>query len=295
MRQSFSGWEPKKLFTRAANGRFEEVASVEGFESRADGRSLVADDFDSDGDLDLLMLSRNAPRLQWFENVGAGGHALELELVQTRGHRDADGAVVTVAGVGAFPVVLARGFATAVSPRVHVGLGARPSGDVSVLWRDGTRERFGTLSAGAVYRLEQGRGQAASLRTFSPRTVRPVPPWPAQLSEVVPGASGPAVVQLFMESCKPCRAEIPALNALHERGVTVVGLGLHDARALDGVKKRLGMRYPVAPLTAAVADAFEGSQGLKLPTVLIYSAEGKLDRVMTGGATLDALSAALGR
>ncbi|MBK7864250.1 MAG: ASPIC/UnbV domain-containing protein [Archangiaceae bacterium] len=287
MKQSFSGWEPKKLFTRSASGRFQEVASVEGFESRADGRSLAADDFDGDGDLDLLMFSRNAPRLQLFENVGSGGNALELELRQHQGHRDADGAVVHVAGVGAFPVVLARGYATAVSPRVHVGLGARTGAEVSVQWRDGTREAFGALASGALYRLEQGAGRAETLRAFAPRKARAPVRWPAALTDVVPGGKGATAVQLFMESCKPCRAEVPALNALHAQGVQVVGLGLHPPKELAGVKQRLGIRYPVAPLPGAIAEAFEGPQGLQLPTVLLYGADGKLARIATGAAKLE--------
>ena len=52
--ESFSGWEPKKLFTRPAGAeRFDDVAWTWGFDSRADGRSLIAADLDGDGDLDL--------------------------------------------------------------------------------------------------------------------------------------------------------------------------------------------------------------------------------------------------
>ena len=67
--ESFSGWEPKKLW-RSRDGASEECAWTEGFDTRTDGRSLIASDLDDDGDVDLLMLNRNAPRLQLFRNDG---------------------------------------------------------------------------------------------------------------------------------------------------------------------------------------------------------------------------------
>ncbi|MBS1153869.1 MAG: hypothetical protein H6Q89_5567, partial [Myxococcaceae bacterium] len=124
MTQSLSGWEPKKLWkpVEGGRGRYEECAFAEGFDSRADGRSLVAADLDGDGAQELLMLNRDAPKLQLFSNVGEGGHALELVLVPKSGNREAEGARVRTAG-GVFPVALARGYASSVEPRVHVGLG----------------------------------------------------------------------------------------------------------------------------------------------------------------------------
>lgn len=292
--ESLSGWEPKKLFVRGADGGFEDSAFAEGFDSRADGRSLVADDLDGDGDLDLLMLNRAAPKLQLFENVGTGGGSVELALRATRGHPEADGAVVQVAGVGAFPVLLARGYASAVSPRVHVGLGTRPTAEVVVQWRSGAREAFGAVPAGGRYLLTEGTGAAALQQRFTARAPLPPSPWPATLEAVAPGQKGPALVQLFMESCAPCRREVPALNALHRRGLPVRGLGLHPPAALGAVRKRLGMEYPVAAMPEAVAAAFEGSNGLALPTVLVYGADGALLRVVAGEEHLPKVLAELG-
>src|ERR1700712_4813338 len=74
--QSFSGWEPKRMFVRRDGERFDDVAWTWGFDSRADGRSLVAADLDGDGDLDLVLSTRLAPRVQLFENVGTGGNSI---------------------------------------------------------------------------------------------------------------------------------------------------------------------------------------------------------------------------
>ena len=289
--QSFSGWEPKKLFHwTPGGGRYEECAYAEGFESRADGRSLVAADLDGDGDLDLVLWNRAAPRLQLFENVGQGGNAMAVELRATKGHREADGAVVLVDGVGAVPVVLARGYASAVDPAVHVGLGERTEAQVRVRWRSGAEERFGSLKAGARHLLVEGTGQATRSTPFRARREVTPSPWPATTA-ALPLATppkGPLVVQLFMQSCKPCREEVPGLNALAARGVRVLGLGVHPAAELPKVKAELGMKYEVKPIPDAVAEAFEGAGGLALPTTLLYDAQGRLARVVPGPAQLPA-------
>jgi thiol-disulfide isomerase/thioredoxin len=287
---SISGYEPKKLFHRGGDGRFDDCAFVEGFDSRLDGRSLVAADLDGDGDLDLLMSTRNGSRLQLFENVGASGTALEVELKSTRGHPEADGALVLVDGVGAFPVVLNRGYVSSVDPVVHVGLDAHGSAHVRVKWRSGVTEDFGTVEAGGRVRATEGTGKVERVRAFqSPRPVV-LPAYPATVGELPlsPG-EGPTVVQLFMQSCKPCRDEVPALNALNQRGVRVVGLGLHSAAELPKVKAAMKMRYEVGVLPEAVAETFETPAGLALPTLLIYGADGGLLRVVAGAAQLPAV------
>jgi thiol-disulfide isomerase/thioredoxin len=191
-------------------------------------------------------------------------------------------------------VLLARGYASATDPRVHVGLGARAAATVSVQWRSGARERFGDVGAGGRYRLTEGEGRAQPLERFVPRPALSSAPWPATLEQVLSGQQGPALVQLFMESCAPCRREVPRLNALAARGLTVVGLGLHAEAALQAVRGRLGMRYPVQAMPEAVATAFEGSNGLALPTVLVYGNDGALLRVVAGEEHLPRVLAELG-
>lgn len=293
--QSFSGYEPKKLFKWSDDGRYDECSFVEGFESRLDGRSLVATDLDGDGDLDLIMTNRNSPRIQLFENVGVAGQAVELELVSTRGHREADGAVVLVEGLGAFPVLLNRGYSSSVDPAVHVGLGARTDAHVRVRWRSGVTEDFGTVAAGSRFVVREGTGKPEVRRAFSSARVVTKRPYPAKVSDLpVPAHEGATVVQLFMKSCKPCREEVPGLNALSRKGVTVFGLGLHDAKDLPGVKAELKMAYEAAPMPESVAEAFETPAGLALPTILVYGKDGALVRVIAGGSQLPAVLKELG-
>jgi hypothetical protein len=294
--QSFSGWEPKKLFVRKEGSeRFEDCAWGYGFDSRMDGRSLVAADLDGDGDQDLVLWNRVQPKLQLFENQGPNGNALELDLVAKKGHPEADGAVVYVEGNGAFSVALARGYVSSVSPRVHVGLGARKEAKVAVRWRSGVREEFGVVPGGGVARLVEGTGKAKLEQRFKARPVAAKPAWPGTVGEAVKGATGPLVVQLFERSCKPCKEEVPVLNALHKSGLPVAALGLHPPEEVEKVRVELKMDYPAQALPEAVGVAFESTNhALALPTVLVYGKDGALARVVPGGTQLAPVLAELG-
>jgi hypothetical protein len=224
-----------------------------------------------------------------------GGNAVELELESTQSHREADGAQVFVEGNGAFSVALARGFVSAVSPRVHVGLGTRKEAKVKVRWRSGVTEDFGTVAAGGVARLVEGSGKAVAGARFKPRRATPKVSWPATVAEAVKGAKGPMVVQLFERSCKPCQEEVPVLNALAKGGLAVTGLGLHPAGEVEKVRTELKMEYPAQTMPTLVGEAFEGpTQGLALPTVLVYGKDGRLGRVVPGGQQLAPVLAELG-
>ena len=214
---SISGWEPKRLFHQLPKGTFEEAAFAEGFESRADGRAVVAADLDGDGDQDILLLNRGG-HLQLFRNDGPSGNALELHLEARKGNRDAAGALVRV-GKRAFPVVLGRGYQSSVEPRVHVGLGTEKSGEVTVEWRAGAVERFGALAAGASYYLVEGTGHPSATVAFKPASRPELSPFPARV-EQVGGRPGrhPVVVPLFARWCEPCFQEVPKLNALQKSG-----------------------------------------------------------------------------
>ncbi|MEE3179012.1 MAG: hypothetical protein VX317_04960, partial [Verrucomicrobiota bacterium] len=67
--RSFSGQERNCIFlnpgsSQAARGRFADVSSVTGLDFDDDARALSPVDWDHDGDLDLWISNRNAPRLR---------------------------------------------------------------------------------------------------------------------------------------------------------------------------------------------------------------------------------------
>ncbi len=287
---SFSGWEPKRLWRSIGDGGYEEVAYAEGFDSRLDGRSLAAADFDGDGDQELLMLTRGG-RLQLFENVGANGHAVELELAPKTGARDPEGIIVRADGLGAFTTTLARGYVSTVPATLHLGLGSRADVGVEVQWRDGARERFGPLAAGQRHVLAQGEGPKAraSVAFAAPRAEKAAP-WPATLKALgLEPAATPTVVQLFTRGCKPCAEEAPVLAKL--QGARVVALGLvAEGDTPQAAAASLGITTEARVLSAGTAEALSRGGELPLPLLLVYGADGALKRVLPGPAQLtDAL------
>jgi thiol-disulfide isomerase/thioredoxin len=298
MTQSLSGWEPKKLWTPSGPGRakFEECAFAQGFDSRADGRSLVAADLDGDGDLELLMLNRGTPKLQLFDNAAqTSGNAVELTLVpKAKGHEGEGTLIRTSRGV--FSVALARGFASSVEPRVHLGLGKDAAVEVEVQWRHGVRESFPRLAAGFVHALAEGTGKPVRSVPFAVRPKRPGQPFPSTLEALgLEPSEQVTVVQLFLKGCKPCAEEAPVLNTLFaNKQVRVVGLGLHpDGEALAAAAKSLGLTYPVKPLSEPLADALSIAGQLPLPILLVYGKDGTLARVLPGPKALSPVLAEL--
>ena len=189
--RSFSGHERNCCFLNmAANpaelGRFANISAGSGLDLPDDGRSIALVDWDHDGDLDLWISNRNAPRLRFMRNdVPVKNHFLALHLQGngTTTNRDAIGARVEVVlqeshaavrrqkAEGGRPKSLktlraGEGYLAQSSKWLHFGLGtadkidkiivrwpnrAKPGGDVEELTGLGVDQR---------YRLIQGSGQA---------------------------------------------------------------------------------------------------------------------------------------
>lgn len=282
--ESFSGWEPKKLWL-SRSGASEECAWTEGFDSRSDGRSLIASDLDDDGDIDLLMLNRNTPRLQLFRNDAEGGQAVRLRFTPASGVPDAANVTVRIDG-RAEEVLLNRGFASSVPPELVRGVGAAQTAQVDVTWRSGKQQRF-VVPAGSSSTLSEVTGKAVSV-PFAPRT-RPEPPrFPSTLESLDLRVGKPTLVTLFLAGCEPCRKEAPALNALFRSGqYEVRGLGVAASLAdTQRIAKELGYEFPVLPLPLFVGEALSSNGQLDFPTTLLYGADGRLERILTDSSAL---------
>ena len=93
---------------------------------------------------------------------------------------------------------------------------------------------------------------------------------------------GPLVLSLWFAGCVPCRKEMPALEAFHERygtQVPVIGIDFQDqypGSALQEIKKR-GVTYP------SLADPGGDMQGFEefakipgMPTMYFVDADGSI-------------------
>ena len=271
--QSFSGWEPKKLW-HAQDGVSEECAWTEGFDSRSDGRSLIASDLDGDGDVDLLMLNRNETRLQYFRNDGEVGNAVTLRFdppvanvrVLLEGHAD--------------ELLFHRGFASSVPPELTRG--AKPSAMVTATWPRGRPQKF-EVKAGTISTLHEKTGAVTSA-PFAPRVAPTEPRFPSTLASLGLTPSGkPTLVTLFLSGCEPCRKEAPALNKFAAgKKFDVLGFGVAstDDEAAR-IAKSLGFAFVARALPDWAAGALSTHGRLDFPTTLLFDALGNLERVLT--------------
>ncbi len=202
--RSYSGSERNCVFLNTAAGaadsgtseavaRFANISVSSGVDLPDDGRALVTVDWDHDGDLDVWISNRNAPRLRFFRNDVPSDHhhlALRLQGDAQSTNRDAIGArveVVLADGSSAEPrstpppliKTLRAGdsFLSQSSKWMHFGLGSSDTIElVRVRWPGGATETFTGLDVDLRYRLVQGSGAAERVATEQREVaISPVP------------------------------------------------------------------------------------------------------------------------
>jgi len=317
--RSFSGNERDKLFFNRSDDSFADLSDLSGCDSPNDGRAAIACDFDDDGDLDLFVHNIQRERHGLFRNeLGSRyGGFVKLRLSATTSQYEAIGAEVVVTGPhGPVAQVLSRGagFVSCAAPELVFGLGKAERAQVEVRWPGGARESFGELRAGTRALLVEGSGKP---EPFEARTTRLPDPLPAGLKLAI-GAEVPAFVALdpgdrkltidvrelargrrvylnfWASYCAPCVAELPLLQKIHASGeAAVVAVSMDapadSASAYELFRKR-GASFPCAFL-GAVLEQEDGLPGIEslidlerlpIPTTLVISPEGLLERVIRG-------------
>ena len=319
--RSFSGFERNVTWV-ARDGRYVDLSKVSGANSPNDARSVIAADFDDDGDVDLFVHSIQRERHALYRNdaVEPGGRDtgfLKLRLTATSGNAEAIGATVVVRGPqGPVAQVMARGsgFQSCLPPELVFGLGAAESAAVEVLWPGGTRESFGVLSAGTRALLVEGSGEARPLAAVPMELPDPLPTG-LRIAEgdVLPrvrlrdaqghervvdweelAAGKPLLVNLWASYCSPCVDELPDLQAIHARGeqrVATISVDVPSevSRARE-LLERAGADFPSFYL-AQDSDELSDPSGmadladlerLALPTTLVLAPDGRVESILRG-------------
>jgi len=173
------------------SARFANVSAVSGLDLPDDGRAVAVVDWDHDGDLDLWLRNRNAPRLRLMRNrmneTSGNPRFVTVRLEGRSCNRDAIGARVELVldGPGTDrrlvrSLVAGAAFLSQSSKWLHFGIEQGASIlDLKVSWPDGKQETLGPVEVGQHYTVIQGTG-------------RPVPWHRPSAAQLVARSSSPA-------------------------------------------------------------------------------------------------------
>ncbi len=268
---SFSGREPNSAFLNTHGMRFADVSMMSGLGLKDDGRALAVTDWDRDGDLDLWVSNRTAPRVRLLRNdyvkEDSSNRSLAIRLQgdpAKRCPRDAIGAVVTVQLAGGGPAMVRQlaagdGFLSQSSKWLHFGLGGVSEvASVTVRWPGSAAAESVAPMGPGRWLIRQGEGVAVPVVSAVAQTVAAAfdPPEPdpevhvslteARVAPVLSyrtwsGASAtidtqPLTLTLLWASwCQPCLGEMAALvqaqPSLEKAGIRVVALNIEEAQA----------------------------------------------------------------
>ncbi len=168
---SLSGRERKCCFLNTHGERFACVSGVSGLDFDDDGRGVGLTDWDQDGDVDMWLVNRSAPRVRVMRNdTPQPGRSLTLRLQGTSTNRDAIGARVEVHCADGSSAKFCKtlragdGFLSQSSKWLTFGLGSSSAIDkVVVHWPGGEAETFSAAEPGGRFLLVQGAGAARRL------------------------------------------------------------------------------------------------------------------------------------
>ena len=151
MGRSFSGHERNCCFLNNTSGRFADVSAAVGLDLIDDGRAVAMADWDGDGDLDLWLANRTAPRVRLMRNDSENGHHwLAIRLRGSKSNRDAIGARVEMVLDDSTRLIrtlhAGDGYLAQSTKWLHFGLGDGKSvRELTVAWPGGERESIGRI------------------------------------------------------------------------------------------------------------------------------------------------------
>ncbi|MBT8485496.1 MAG: VCBS repeat-containing protein [Phycisphaerae bacterium] len=160
--------ERNRLLAFNDTGRFEDITtrSGSGLELAAMSRGALFGDIDEDGDVDIVVTNNRGPVHVLRNETRTGRHWLAVRAVGVASNRDAIGAIVRAEigdRVTRRLVTRHDSYCSSRDPRVHFGLGAARTADVTIAWPSGRVDDFGPLAADRVHVLREGDGTPVTL------------------------------------------------------------------------------------------------------------------------------------
>ena len=154
---------PRLIFRNLGEARFEELIedAGPGIAAPHSSRGCAFGDFDNDGDLDVLIVNLNEPPSLLRNDLSGGGHWLKVRLIGVKSNRSAIGArVLARYGTRRQVQELAAqsSFYSVNDPRLHFGLGAASTADLSIRWPNGAIESVANVAANQLVTIREGSG-----------------------------------------------------------------------------------------------------------------------------------------
>ena len=236
--KSFSGRETNNAFLNCGDGgRFADVSTAIGWDFADDARAIGLIDYDQDGDLDLFVSNRTAPRVRLLKNnLESDSSFLSLHLTGTAKTtpRDAIGARVAVY-LKDQPVPLLRtlhagqSFLSQSSRWLHFGLGENATIEkIIVHWPGAAPQSFTGFEPKQFLHLTQGSDELVPRKIRTKQSLlaadQELPPTTA-IARIIPPAghavpkletadkklitpSGTTLISLWSRTCPHCQEEL---------------------------------------------------------------------------------------
>ena len=231
--KSFSGRERNCAFINCKGQGFADNSSISGFDFPDDARALITTDWDFDGDLDVWVSCRNAPRIRLLENRSmkkADWLGIKLEGDGVSVNKDAIGTEVHVmTDLSSKPIIrtvyAGDGFLSQSGTYLHFGLGSIGKlNKVLVVWPDGKRSEVKEIKKSGFYRIKYGDDIAYPVQSpkLDPTTKsnQNIPPeeeearivlpskLPLPAIKELPKIKKPMLINLWSALCQPCLEEL---------------------------------------------------------------------------------------